>query len=67
MDIPKSKGINIRNELIQFHKKWYSSHLMNLVLIGRGNLISDRGGQFYLRYSSIPMGFSQNLWMNSRK
>ena len=29
-DIPKSKGIDVRQELLKFHEKWYSSNIMGL-------------------------------------
>ena len=34
--IPKEKGINVRQELLKFHEKWYSANLMSLVILGRG-------------------------------
>lgn len=37
-EIPKLKGIDIRNELLEFHKHNYSSNLMKLCVIGREDL-----------------------------
>lgn len=38
LDIPKEKSIDIRSELIQFHKNWYSSNIMNLAILGKESL-----------------------------
>lgn len=34
--IPKEKGIQVREELLKFHNKWYSSNLMSLAVLGQG-------------------------------
>jgi len=34
--IPKEKGIHVREELLKFHKKWYSANLMSLAVLGQG-------------------------------
>lgn len=36
--IPKEKGIQVREELLKFHKKWYSANLMSLAVLGQGEL-----------------------------
>ncbi|KAI5707248.1 hypothetical protein M8J75_016018 [Diaphorina citri] len=36
--IPKSKGIDVRNELLKFHNKWYSSNIMGLAILGKESL-----------------------------
>ncbi|KAA8900675.1 hypothetical protein TRICI_006176 [Trichomonascus ciferrii] len=36
--VPKSKGIDVRQELIKFHEEHYSANLMKLVVIGRESL-----------------------------
>ncbi|GLH05411.1 SFRICE_018075 [Gryllus bimaculatus] len=36
--IPKEKGINVREELLKFHDKWYSSNIMSLCIIGKESL-----------------------------
>ncbi|XP_045464651.1 insulin-degrading enzyme [Harmonia axyridis] len=36
--IPKSEGINVREELLNFHKRWYSSNLMCLSILGKESL-----------------------------
>lgn len=38
MEIPMAKNINVRNALIDFHKKWYSSNIMTLAIIGKEHL-----------------------------
>lgn len=37
-EIPKSQGINIRDELLEFHKQNYSANLMKLCVLGREDL-----------------------------
>ncbi len=32
--VPKSKGINVRDELLKFHNQWYSSNIMALSVLG---------------------------------
>ncbi|CAG8781896.1 11752_t:CDS:2, partial [Racocetra persica] len=34
-DIPRQKGLDIRNELLKFHERYYSANLMKLVVLGR--------------------------------
>ncbi|XP_052757227.1 insulin-degrading enzyme [Galleria mellonella] len=36
--IPKSKGIDVRKELLKFHQEWYSSNIMTLVVLGKESL-----------------------------
>uniref|UniRef100_A0A1W7RAD0 Insulin-degrading enzyme n=1 Tax=Hadrurus spadix TaxID=141984 RepID=A0A1W7RAD0_9SCOR len=36
--IPKSKGMNVREELLKFHDKWYSSNVMALAVLGTESL-----------------------------
>jgi insulysin len=36
--VPESNGINIRDELIKFHGKYYSANLMNLVILSPQSL-----------------------------
>ncbi|CAO1412986.1 unnamed protein product [Diamesa tonsa] len=38
LDIPKEKGIDIRKELISFHKQWYSSNIMCLAIFGKESI-----------------------------
>lgn len=35
---PKQNGISVRDELLQFHEKWYSSNMMALTILGKGIL-----------------------------
>lgn len=37
-EIPKEKGINVRDELIKFHTTWYSANIMALAIIGKESL-----------------------------
>jgi insulysin len=37
--LPKEKGINVRDELLKFHEKWYSSNVMCLAVLGKGKKI----------------------------
>lgn len=34
--IPKEQGLNVRDELLKFHDKWYSSNIMSLAILGKG-------------------------------
>jgi len=34
-DQPKEKGVDIRQELLAFHARWYSANIMRLVVLGR--------------------------------
>ncbi|XP_039264342.2 insulin-degrading enzyme-like [Styela clava] len=36
--LPKQKGLNVRDELLKFHEKFYSSNIMGLSMIGRESL-----------------------------
>jgi len=35
-EIPKSKGINVRDQLLKFHSTWYSANVMALSILGKG-------------------------------
>ncbi|KAL5238798.1 hypothetical protein ACI65C_006208 [Semiaphis heraclei] len=37
-DIPNSKNISVRDQLLEFHSEWYSSHLMYLTILGKEDL-----------------------------
>ncbi|XP_075160301.1 insulin degrading metalloproteinase [Haematobia irritans] len=37
-EIPKQQNIEVRNELLKFHKEWYSSNIMSLAVIGKDSL-----------------------------
>lgn len=50
LDIPKEKDIDIRDELIKFHKQWYSSNIMNLAIFGKESL--DELEDMTLKYFS---------------
>ncbi|GFS16143.1 insulin-degrading enzyme-like [Elysia marginata] len=34
-EIPKSKGIDVRDELLKFHSQYYSSNIMGMCVVGR--------------------------------
>ena len=36
--IPKEKGESVRDALLEFHKKWYSSNIMALTVLGKGRI-----------------------------
>ncbi|KAM0735141.1 Insulin-degrading enzyme [Formica fusca] len=36
--IPKQKGINIRDRLLEFHEKYYSANIMSLCILGKESL-----------------------------
>lgn len=38
-DIPNSKNISVRDKLLEFHSKFYSSHLTYLTVLGKGKRI----------------------------
>lgn len=44
--IPMSKGINIRNEVIKFYSKFYSSNIMSLVVLGKEDILCHSGKRF---------------------
>ncbi|XP_025191537.1 insulin-degrading enzyme-like [Melanaphis sacchari] len=37
-DLPISRNISVRDQLLEFHSKWYSSHLMYLTILGKEDL-----------------------------
>lgn len=37
-DDPQAQGINVRDELIRFHEKWYSANIMCLAVYGKESL-----------------------------
>lgn len=36
--IPKENNIDVRNKLLEFHDKWYSSNIMSLAVLGKESL-----------------------------
>ncbi|XP_046746475.1 LOW QUALITY PROTEIN: insulin-degrading enzyme-like [Diprion similis] len=36
--IPRKAGINVRDELLKFHEKWYSANIMSLSVLGKESL-----------------------------
>ena len=39
---PKQKGLNVREELLKFHAKYYSSNLMCLAVLCKGEFTSNK-------------------------
>jgi len=37
-DDTKERGVNVRDSLLEFHDKWYSSNLMSLAIVGKESL-----------------------------
>lgn len=37
-DTPRSKGLDVREELLKFHDRYYSANVMKLVMVGREDL-----------------------------
>ncbi|WFD42936.1 insulysin [Malassezia psittaci] len=52
-DQPRSRGIEIRDELLKFHQKYYSANLMKLVVIGR-EPIEQLTRWVVDKFSSVP-------------
>ena len=38
--IPRKEGLSVRDSLLEFHNKWYSSNIMGLAVLGREDLNS---------------------------
>ena len=38
---PQELGVDVRQELLDFHSKYYSANLMTLVVIGKGKRVFD--------------------------
>ncbi|XP_036670582.3 insulin-degrading enzyme isoform X1 [Drosophila suzukii] len=51
-EIPKSKNIDVRDELLKFHKKWYSANIMCLAIIGKESL-DELEGMVLEKFSEI--------------
>lgn len=37
--LPKEKNVNVREQLLEFHKQWYSANIMSLAVLGKGESI----------------------------
>uniref|UniRef100_A0A0K2SYP7 Metalloproteaselike [Tribolium castaneum] n=1 Tax=Lepeophtheirus salmonis TaxID=72036 RepID=A0A0K2SYP7_LEPSM len=59
---PKSKGISVRDQLIKFHKKWYSSDIMSLAVLGSESL--DELEKIVVdKFSAVPKkGIKPPFW-----
>ncbi|EDX11226.1 insulin-degrading enzyme isoform X1 [Drosophila simulans] len=51
-EIPKSKNIDVRDELLKFHKQWYSANIMCLAVIGKESL-DELEGMVLEKFSEI--------------
>lgn len=40
--LPREKNIDVREELLQFHSKWYSSNVMALAILGKGKVFCKK-------------------------
>lgn len=49
-DIPLSKNISVRDKLLEFHSKWYSSHLMFLTVLGKGIYIYYFSDKYFINF-----------------
>ena len=61
---PKAKGIHVRDDLLKFHNKWYSSNLMSLAVLGQGiNSLLSSSPNFFVSHLSIyfPFCFVESL------
>jgi len=52
-NIPESKGLDVRKELLAFHERYYSANLMQLVVLGKQSL-DELHGLVTKYFSSIP-------------
>jgi len=43
-EIPKSKSVNVRDELLAFHDKYYSANLMSLTVVSKGKQKRKKSG-----------------------
>ncbi|KAH8371843.1 hypothetical protein KR093_009062, partial [Drosophila rubida] len=59
-DIPKAKGIDVREELLRFHKYWYSANIMCLAVIGKESLdkledmVIEKFSEIENKYVKVP-------------
>lgn len=55
-EIPKSKGVDVRNELLNFYSKYYSANLMKLCVLGREDLdtLSDWAYELFSDVPNLP-------------
>lgn len=44
--LPREKNIDVREELLQFHSKWYSSNVMALAILGKGKVFCKKKNYF---------------------
>lgn len=52
-DEPRSRGVDIRQELLKFHDKYYSANMMKLVIIGRESM-EQLTRWVVEKFSSVP-------------
>ena len=57
---PKEQGVIVRDELLAFHRKWYSSNIMGVALLGREDLdtlqamVTDRFAEVENKSVEVP-------------
>lgn len=46
---PRSMGVNVRGELLNFHEHWYSANIMKVAVVGKESLdeLEDKVGVFF--------------------
>ena len=66
VQIPKEKGINVRDELLKFHSKWYSSSIMSLIVLGQETL-DDLEAMVVENFSHVKCidGVTPPIWTES--
>ncbi|CAG2173523.1 unnamed protein product, partial [Oppiella nova] len=68
-EIPIAKGIDVRQELLSFHERWYSANIMSLVVLGKegpkqwifDELKQIREIRFRFKEKERPMGYVIDL------
>ena len=62
---PREEGIRVREALLEFHKKWYSSNIMGLAVLGRENL-EELEGMVVDRFAGVEdKNVSVPEWTNA--
>ncbi|CAN7999339.1 unnamed protein product, partial [Ixodes pacificus] len=60
--LPKARGLNVREQLLQFHRQWYSSNIMALVALGKESL-DELTEMVVPLFSAVPnRGVSRPEW-----
>ncbi|CBZ52115.1 Peptidase M16 domain protein, related [Neospora caninum Liverpool] len=58
-EVPKALGADVRQELLAFHKKWYSANIMTLVILGKDSLdrLQDLAEKYFgtIQNKQVPL------------